>query len=302
MSQYLANGLMLGGIYGLMAVGFSMVYGVLGLVNFTFGEMFMVAAFTTLFASEGAAVLVENEVAIPEVAFPVALLFGMLVAGVLGVAVERFAYRPLRGAPILSMLIASIAASLLLRSLGQFLFGDNQRSFPDPLAGSPFEIAGATIQRIDLLIFVIAIVAMLALTFGIQRTHLGRGIRATAQDFDAARLMGISVNQVISWTFFIGSALAGLAGVLYAARFEFVAASMGFLPGLKALVAAVLGGIGNIPGAFLGGLSLGVIESLVGGYLPNGSAYRDVIAFLALGVILWLRPQGLLGARIMERA
>jgi len=301
-TQYLLNGLMLGGIYGLMAVAFSLVYGVLGLVNFAFGEIFMFGAFIALFAMQGEIPFVNTQIGFVDVGFPLALFIGMLAAGLLGIVVERVAYRPLRQAPILTMLIATIAASLFLRAAGQFVFGDGQQAFPDPVAGSPVEIFGATVQRIDLLIMGVGVTAMTMLTLGVNKTPLGRAIRATAQDAPTARLMGVNVDRVILSTFLIGSMLAGLAGILYAAKFQFVEPAMGFLPSLKALVAAVVGGIGNVPGAFLGGILIGLIEALAGGYIPGGSAWRDVIVFVALGVVLWVRPQGLLGVRVAERA
>jgi branched-chain amino acid transport system permease protein len=282
-TQFIVNGLMLGGIYGLMAVAYTMVYGVIGLVNFAFGEIFMFGAFGALIMMQSSMSLFGETVATPGLPFPVALVCGLLIGGVVGVIVERVAYRPLRRAPILSMLIAAIA-------------------YPNPVGGEPLTFLGARIQPIDLLIFGLAIAAMALLTLVVQRTAAGRAMRAIAQDGEAARLMGINVDRVILVTFFIGSVLAALAGILYAAKFRFAAPAMGFVPGLHALVAAVLGGIGNIPGAFLGGLLLGVLETLGSAYLPQGSAYRDVIAFLALGAILWLRPEGLLGARVPERA
>jgi len=302
MTQYLLNGLMLGGIYGLMAVAYSLVYGVLGLVNFAFGEIFMFGAFIALFAMQGQIPVVDTSIGFIDVGFPLALLVGIIAAGLLGVLVERIAYKPLRSAPILTMLIATIAASLVLRSAAQIIFGDNQQPFPDPVAGNPLEILGTSVQRIDLLIMVIGGVVMTALSLGISRTSLGRAIRATAQDPATARLMGISVDRVIVSTFLIGSMLAGLAGILYAAKFQFVDPIMGFIPSLKALVAAVVGGIGNVPGAFIGGVTIGLIEALAGGYIPGGSAWRDAIVFVVLGVMLWIRPQGLLGTRVVERA
>jgi branched-chain amino acid transport system permease protein len=302
MIQTLVNGLMLGGIFGLMAVAFTMVYGVLGLVNFAFGEVFMFGAFGALFMLQGSATILGHTISWPHTSFPVAILFGVAVGAIVGVLVERVAYRPLRRAPVLTLLISSIAASLFLRSTGQLLFSAGQTAFPDPIGGAPLSFLGASIQRIDVVILVVGVATMGLLTVVVDHTPIGRGIRATAQDAEAARLMGINTELVVVATFAFGSMLAALAGTLYATRYEFAAATMGFVPALKALVAAVLGGIGNMPGAFAGGLVLGVVESLGAAYLPNGSAYRDVIAFLVLGVILWLRPQGLLGPRVMERA
>lgn len=302
MTQYIVNGLMLGGIYGLMAVAYSLVYGVLGLVNFAFGEIFMFGAFIALFAMQGQIPLVDASIGFVDVGFPLALLIGVAAAGLLGALVERVAYKPLRSAPMLTMLIATIAVSLALRSAAQIVFGDNQQAFPDPVEGSSVEFLGATIAGIDLLIMAVGGAVMLAIAFVIGRTGLGRGIRAIAQDPDTARLMGISVDRMIVSTFLIGSMLAGLAGVLYAAKYQFVDPVMGFIPSLKALVAAVVGGIGNIPGAFIGGIMIGMIEALAGGLIPGGSAWRDAIVFVVLGMMLWLRPQGLLGVRVVERA
>lgn len=302
MSQYLVNGLMLGGIYGLIAVAFTMVYGVLGMVNFAFGEVFMFGAFGAAIAGSTTASLAGAEVSTPGLPFAASLVVGLLVGGTVGVLVERGAYKPLRKAPILSLLIASIAASIFLRAIGAYVFGAGQTPVANPIGGEPWTILGARVQRLDAVIFAIALLAMGLLTVLVRKTSIGRGIRATAEDPDAARLMGVGVDRVILSTFLLGSLLAALAGILYSAKFQFAAATMGFLPGLKGLVAAVLGGIGHIPGAFLGGLALGVLEELGAGYLPDGSAYRDVFAFLALGVILWVRPAGLFGPRVLERA
>jgi branched-chain amino acid transport system permease protein len=297
MSQYLFNGLMIGGIYGLAAVAYSIVYGVLGMVNFAFGEVFMLGAFGAVLLGRADFLLAGHSVSLPGWSIWLAVPGGVLIGALVGILVERLAYRPLRNAPMLSLLITSIAASLLLRSFAQFLFGAGQTAVPSRLTGEAFQVLGARVPYIDALIFVIAILAMVGFAGAVRFTPIGRAIRATAQDRDTARLMGISVERVIIATFLLGSAMAALAGILYSIRFQFAAATMGFAPGLKALVAAVLGGIGNIQGAFLGGLLLGVTEALGAAYVPNGSAYRDVVAFAALGLILWLRPQGLLGRR-----
>lgn len=301
MMQYLVNGLMLGGIYGLMAVAFTLVYGVLGLVNFAFGEVFMFGAFGALFTMTGSAAIMDDAIAWPQGGFALAIVVGMVVGAIVGVLVERIVYRPLREAPVLTLLIASIAASLFLRSLGQLLFGANEQSFPNPVEGDSVGLLGTTVQRVDLLILVTGLATMAVLAVIVNRTAIGRGIRATAQDREAARLMGINTELVVVATFALGSMLAALSGVLYAAKYQFVEPTMGFVPALKALVAAVVGGIGNIPGAFIGGLLLGAVESLGAAYVPNGSAYREVIAFLVLGLLLWLRPQGLIGPRLTER-
>lgn len=299
--QEIINGLAVGGIYGLLAVAFSVVYGVLGMVNFAFGEIFMFGAFGALVATQTNSVIAGNNVEGAALPMWLAIAIGIVVGSLLGWLIERIAYRPLRSAPILSMLITAIAVSMLLRAVATFLFGAAQVPVQRPELGDPIEFLGARIQRIDLVVLSVAVVVTLAFWAVIRFTPIGRAIRATAEDKDAARLMGIGVDRVISTTFILGSALAAIAGLLYSQRYGFAAATMGFLPGLKALVAAVLGGIGSIPGAFVGGLVLGISEELAAAYVPQGSAYRDVIAFGILVIILWLRPQGLLGRREVQK-
>ncbi|GAA1622478.1 branched-chain amino acid ABC transporter permease [Leucobacter chromiireducens] len=299
--QEIINGLAVGGIYGLLAVAFSVVYGVLGMVNFAFGEIFMFGAFGALVAGQTNSMIAGN--AIDGAALPawLAIGIGVLVGSLIGWAIERIAYRPLRNAPILSMLITAIAVSMLLRAVATFLFGAAQIPVARPDLGEPIMVLGARVQRIDVVVLVVAVLVTLAFWAVIRFTPIGRAIRATAEDKDAARLMGIGVDRVISTTFVLGSAMAAIAGLLYSQRYGFAAATMGFLPGLKALVAAVLGGIGSIPGAFIGGLVLGISEEFAAAYVPQGSAYRDVIAFGILVIILWLRPQGLLGRREVQK-
>lgn len=297
MIQTLVNGLAVGGIYGLLAVAFSVVYGVLRMVNFAFGEVFMFGAFGAFVAAQTEASIAGHSIAMPSAPSGVAIAIGIMVGGLVGVLVERVAYRPLRSAPILSMMITAIAVSMLLRALGQYLFGAAQTGVPAPDLGPSIGLLGARVQRIDMVIFVVALVAIAVFAAIVRYSPIGRAIRAVAEDLDAAKLMGISVDRVIAVTFLLGSIMAAIAGILYSQRYSFAAASMGFVPTLKALVAAVLGGIGNIPGAFLGGLVIGISEELAANYVPQGSAYRDVVAFTVLGLILWLRPQGLLGRR-----
>ncbi|UOQ56717.1 branched-chain amino acid ABC transporter permease [Leucobacter allii] len=299
--QEIINGLAVGGIYGLLAVAFSVVYGVLGMVNFAFGEIFMFGAFGALVAGQTNSVIAGNSVDGAALPSWLAILIGLLLGSIIGWLIERIAYRPLRTAPILSMLITAIAVSMLLRAIATFLFGAAQVPVPRAELGAPVEFLGARVQRIDLVVLAVAVLVTLAFWAVIRFTPIGRAIRATAEDKDAARLMGIGVDRVISTTFVLGSAMAAVAGLLYSQRYGFAAATMGFIPGLKALVAAVLGGIGSIPGAFVGGLVLGVSEELAAAYVPQGSAYRDVIAFGILVIILWLRPQGLLGRREVQK-
>ena len=299
--QEIINGLAVGGIYGLLAVAFSVVYGVLGMVNFAFGEIFMFGAFGALVAGQTNSVIAGNSVDGAALPAWLAILIGILAGSIIGWLIERIAYRPLRSAPILSMLITAIAVSMLLRAVATFLFGAAQVPVQRPDLGDPVMILGARVHRIDIVVLTVAVLVTLAFWAVIRFTPIGRAIRATAEDKDAARLMGIGVDRVISTTFVLGSAMAAIAGLLYSQRYGFAAATMGFLPGLKALVAAVLGGIGSIPGAFVGGLVLGVSEELAAAYVPQGSAYRDVIAFGILVIILWLRPQGLLGRREVQK-
>lgn len=301
MTQVLINGLAVGGIYGLLAVSFSVVYGVLGMVNFAFGEVFMFGAFGALVAAAANTQIAGADFAGPALPQWAAIGIGLVVGAIVGLLVERIAYKPLRNAPILSMLITAIAVSMLLRAVGTFLFGASQSPVPAPDLGEAITFLGARIQPIDIVIFSVAVVATGAFWALVKFTPIGRAIRATAQDRDAARLMGIGVDKVISTTFVLGSVMAALAGILYSQKYGFAAAGMGFIPGLKALVAAVLGGIGSIPGAFVGGLVIGLTEELAAAYVPEGAAYRDVIAFGVLVLILWLRPQGLLGRRDVQK-
>ncbi len=295
MLQVLINGLTVGGMFGLMAVAYSVVYGVLGMVNFAFGEMFMFGAFGAVLASASKAQIGGHDIGMPGLPLWASAVVGILIGGTVGLLVERLAYRPLRSAPVLTLLIASLAASLLLKAVATYLFGAGQTPVSAPDLGTSRRILGAHVQRMDLLIFVVACVVMAVFASVVRYTAIGRAIRATAQDQEAAQLMGVGVERVIMTTFLLGSCMAAIAGVLYSWKFQFAAATMGFVPGLMALVAAVLGGIGNVPGAFVGGLVLGVVESFGAAYLPQGSAYQDVIAFSVLVAILWLRPQGLFG-------
>lgn len=301
LEQHLVNGLMLGALYGLIAVAYTMVYGIVELVNFAFGEVFMFAAFFTVLLMGSQAVFFETTVGMPALPFVLALPLAVAGGAVLGVAIERIAYKPLRRAPRLAPLISAIAVSIFLQGLGQLLFGGAETPFPDPIGGSAIQLGTVRLQPLSLVILAVALAAMAILWLVVQRTPIGRAMRATAQDPDAAVLQGIDIDRVIVVTFLIGSAFAALAGVLYGANFRFAQPAMGFLPGLKGLIAAVLGGIGNIPGAFLGGMVLGMAESLGAGLIPGGAPYRDAIAFAVLGAMLWFRPQGLLGARLRER-
>jgi branched-chain amino acid transport system permease protein len=305
-AQQLINGLVLGSIYALVALGYTMVYGILELINFAHGELTMMGAMVALTVI---GVLLGSGAAMPGLAI---VLIGLGVAVMacmaLGFTIERIAYRPLRRAPRLAALITAIGVSIVLQNLAMLIWGKQYVSFPDILPAARFEVGGVTMTALQMAIVLLSCLLMLGLWFLVQRTRLGRAMRATAQSPDLAGLMGINPNVIISTTFVIGAALAAVAGVMVAAYYTQAHYYMGFLLGLKAFTAAVLGGIGNIAGAMLGGLLLGILESLGAGYIGDltggflGSHYQDVFAFFILILVLVFRPAGLLGERVAERA
>jgi branched-chain amino acid transport system permease protein len=301
----LINGLVLGAIYALVALGYTMVYGILGLINFAHGEVVMIGALVALTVIQ---LLLGAGLALPgPLLVALALAAAVPTCMLLGFTLERVAYRPLRGAPRLTPLITAIGASIFLQNVAMILWGRQYHSFPALLPATPRHVAGATINDLQILIVVVAAAMMLGLIHLVHRTRLGRAMRATSQNPEVAGLMGVDINTVISLTFVVGSALAAVAGVLVSAYYGVAHYFMGFMLGLKAFTAAVLGGIGNIAGAVLGGLLLGVIESLGAGYIGPltggffGSHYQDVFAFMVLILVLVFRPSGLLGERVGER-
>jgi len=294
--QQLINGLSLGAIYALIALGYSMVYGLLKFINFAHGDVLMIGAFAGYYAAP----IVRQLFPDPWMTTAAVLIWAMVVCAVLGMIIERLAYRPLRNQPKLAVLITSIGVSLLLSYGGQIVFGVNQKAFPDLLP--PIRIAlgeGVTISGNHLLVMVVTLILLIGLREVVLRTRFGLALRALSQNRDAAALMGVNSNAVISLTFALGSALAGAAGVLYAMNIHSIEPLMGTLPGIKAFVAAVLGGIGSLPGAAVGGLLLGLSECLLGGSFL--SPYRDAIAFGILIVILLIRPSGLFGISAAEK-
>ncbi len=303
-TQQIINGLVLGSIYALVALGYTMVYGILELINFAHGEVTMAGAMIAL-AVMGALLGTD----LPGILI---VLTGLAVAipacMLLGFTIERVAYRPLRRAPRLAALITAIGVSIVLQNLAMLIWGKQYISFPPLLPVVRYDVLGATITNLQILIIVLSCLLMAGLWWLVQRTRLGSAMRATAQAPDVAGLMGINANTIISITFILGAALAAIAGVMVAAYYGLAHYHMGFLLGLKAFTAAVLGGIGNIAGAMLGGLLLGVIESLGAGYIGDlsfgflGSHYQDVFAFFVLILVLVFRPSGLLGERVAERA
>lgn len=302
--QLVANGLLLGAIYALTAVAFTLVYGVVRLINFAFGELFMLGAFLCASLMLAEVRLFDLAVPMPGLPFPLAATLAILAVAGIGLLVERVAYRPLRSAPRLAPLITAIAVSVTLQSLAQVIWGAEELPFPDTALSEmpPFVLGGVHVSAVELVVLVALVVAVGGLVLLVKRTRFGKAVRAAAVDPDAARLVAIPVDRVIGLTFALGSAFAALAGILYAQAYGFAHPAMGFLPGLKALTAAVLGGIGSIPGAALGGLLLGVVETLGAGYLPQGSAYKDAIGFVILVGLLYWRPQGLMGRAELNEA
>ena len=345
--QDFLNALTLGSLYALIALGYTMVYGIIRLINFAHGEIFMLGAYFAFYAMTltplnwavsllvtvilgGAVLLVLRSLfnleepkrtfvltllvfagtffllTFRKLGWVEALALSMLATGTAGVLLEAIAYRPLRGAPRESMLITAIAASFFLQNLGQLLFGARVRGFnAETVLNKPlsFHIGQETVYFTGILVVVPLVTAVLlwVLNLFVTRTKLGKAMRATAQDAEVAQMMGVNVNQVIALTFFIGSILAAAAGVMYAIRFGQIHPLMGLMPGIKAFTAAVIGGIGSLPGAVLGGLLLGFIEIYVVSLFPTLSAYRDVFAFVLLILILLFRPSGLIGEDLTEK-
>jgi branched-chain amino acid transport system permease protein len=289
--QQLINGLALGAIYALIALGYTMVYGVLRFINFAHSEVFMVGAFAGYYLAKWLPAGPLGSVAV--------LLGAMLICALLGMLIERLAYRPLRGRSTLTALITAIGVSLLLQNLGQRIFGANPRSFPALFPVRNFQVGELVISSSQIVVFVVSVLLMFALRHIVLRTRIGTAMRALSFNPTAASLVGINNDRVIAFTFALGSALAAAGGILYAANYPSIDPLMGTLPGLKAFVAAVLGGIGNITGAAVGGLVIGLVETTVVGL--GGSTFRDAVAFAVLILILLLRPAGLLGKKQAEK-
>ncbi len=302
--QQIVNGLVQGSVYALVALGYTMVYGILGLINFAHGEVVMIGAMIALTVLQ---ILLAAAFA-PVLAVLFSLLAAMAVCMALGYGIERIAYRPLRNAPRLAPLITAIGVSIVLQNLAMMIWGREYHSFPLPFNSTSHQLGGAIVNDVQFAIVVIALLIMSALMWLVHRTRLGRAMRAVAENPAAAALMGVDINRVISATFMLGSALAAIAGFMVSANYGIVHYYMGFMLGLKAFTAAVLGGIGNLRGAMLGGVLLGLIESLGAGYIGDltggflGSNYQDVFAFFVLIAVLILRPSGLLGEKLAERA
>nr|WP_233164401.1 branched-chain amino acid ABC transporter permease [Chromobacterium sp. ASV23] len=304
--QQILNGLVLGSIYALIALGYTMVYGIMGLINFAHGEVVMFGAMVTITVIT---TLMGAGINLPG---PALVLIGLLVAVpacmLLGFAIERVAYRPLRGKQRLAPLITAIGVSIVLQQVAILIWGRNYIPFPQILDHDVVTIFGASITKLQILIIVLCLAIMAGLLLMVEKTKLGRAMRATSQNPAVAGLMGVNVNHIISATFVIGSGLGAIAGVMVATNYEQAHYYMGFMIGLKAFTAAVLGGIGNLGGAVAGGILLGIIESLGAGYIGTltggflGSNYQDIIAFFVLIMVLIFRPSGLLGEKMADRA
>jgi branched-chain amino acid transport system permease protein len=288
--QQLINGLQLGFVYALIALGYTMVYGIVRLINFAHGDVFMIGAYIGFFA-----------IGSFHLPFPLSLAFAMAGCAVLGMVIERVAYKPLRSAPKIAALITAMGVSLFLEYFTSlnFVFGPNYLAYPVPFRVIVYQIGGISISTIQIIVFATAVLLVIILQYIVQKTKIGMAMRAVSYDKDTASLMGINVNMVISLTFGIGSALAGAGGVLFGIAYPQINPFMGIMPGLKSFVAAVLGGIGSIPGALLGGLIMGVVETMSSAFIS--STMRDAIAFSILILVLLFKPTGLLGKKGSEK-
>jgi branched-chain amino acid transport system permease protein len=289
----IANGLILGSMYALIAIGFSMIYGIVRLINFAHGDIFTIGAFATLAC-----------ISLIHVPFPLAVLIVLVVGGVVGLLIERAAFRPMRGAPQVTGFIASLAVSIMIENLAVLTVSAQPRTFAvPPYLNQLVSLGGLNVRMIDIAIVILAIVLMIALVLFVRFTKIGVAMRATAENYDVARLMGININRMIGLAFAIGSGLAAVAGLMWGTKYGQISPLMGVLPGLKAFVAAVIGGVGSTAGAVLGGYVLGMAEVLFVGLLPpEFSGYRNAFVFGALILVLLVMPNGILGRSTEQRA
>lgn len=292
--QQLINGIALGSIYALIALGYAMVYGILNFINFAHGEVFMLGAFSGYYLA-----LLFGIAEPGIIGFLTILICTMAITAMIGLTIEKVAYKPLRQATKLTVLITAIGVSLFLQYMGQLIFGASPRSFPTLLNNYKINFGGISIGSNQVIVILLSIAFMLILTFIIMKTKMGTSIRAVSNNMKAASLMGISLNRTITFTFILGSSLAGAAGILFGLNYPSIDPLMGLLPGIKAFVAAVLGGIGSFFGAAIGGLILGIIETLTVGYISP--TFRDAIAFGILIIILLFKPQGIFGKKDIEK-
>jgi branched-chain amino acid transport system permease protein len=282
--QQLINGLALGSVYALLALGYTMVYGIIQLINFAHGEIYMIGAFAGFYSA--------STLKLPLLP---TLLIAMVVSALAGIIIEKVAYKPLRNSPRIALLITAIGVSLFLQNAMRLLVGSNPKPFPDLINAGSINIGSIQIEVKTILMFVVSALLVILLQFIVYKTKVGKAMRASSQDMEAASLMGINVDNTISLTFAIGSALAGIAGVLVAISYPSITPYMGAMPGLKAFVAAVLGGIGSIPGALVGGIAIGLLETFSKAYISTN--FSDAIVFAILIIILLIKPSGLLGKK-----
>jgi branched-chain amino acid transport system permease protein len=290
--QQIINGISLGSLYALVAIGYTMVYGILRLINFAHGDLLMFAAYTAIYG--------VTLFALPwTISFPLAVV----LTGVLGILLDRVAYRPLRDAPRISLLISAIGASFLLENLALVIIGGVPKGFPRPEAfGTVIDVLGVRIQVLTIYTPVVTLMLLLGLLYIIYRTKVGKAMRAASKDFETTRLMGINLDRIIAITFLLGSMLAAAGGIMWAMKYPQVNPFMGVFPGLKAFIAAVLGGIGNIFGAVVGGFLLGLGEILIVAFIPGLAQYRDALSFLVLILVLLFRPTGLMGEPTIDKS
>ncbi len=294
--QQIVNGLVVGSVYALVALGYTMVYGILQLINFAHGEIVMIGALSALFVTNA---LIAVGVP-PALALVVAILAAMIICAIVGVSIERIAYRPLRNAPRLAPLITAIGVSIFLQQVAILVFGRNYFTFPEIISKAPIQIGAITVTMNEIVILITSVALMTGLLWLVNNTKIGTAMRATAENQKVAGLMGIDINKIIAITFAIGSGLGAVAGVMVASNYGQAHYYMGFMLGLKAFTAAVMGGIGNLWGAMVGGLILGLVEN-VGLIFVRGD-YKDIFAFVVLVAVLIFRPQGLIGEKVAERA
>ncbi len=290
-AQNLANGISLGSLYALIAIGYTLVYGILRLINFAHGDLFMIGAYTMLYG-----------LTLTSLPWVVVLILGAFLLGLLGVVLEKLAYSPLRNSARITVLISAIGASFLLQNLGLLIFGGRPKAFPIPtFLDRVVKFGGVSINLVSIFIPIITIILLVMLNYLVNHTKTGMAMRAMSRDFEAVSLMGIDVNRVVSFTFFIGSFLAAVGGFMWSVKYPSLLPVMGTVPGMKCFIAAVIGGIGNIYGAVFGGLMLGVLEIMIIAIFPTLTGYRDAFAFILLIVILLFKPTGLFGKKIAEK-
>jgi branched-chain amino acid transport system permease protein len=289
--QHLSNGISLGSLYALIAIGYTMVYGILRLINFAHGDIFMMATYFAFFG-----------IGMFHLPWYVAFILAIAFTGALGMGLESVAYKPLRNAPKISVLISAIGASFLLENIATVIFGGKPKAFPEiSIFTNKLKIGNIYMQNLTIYIPIITLILLAILLYLINHTKTGMAMRAVSKDYEAARLMGIDVNRTISFTFGIGSMLAAAGGLMWASKFPQISPLMGVIPGLKCFIAAVIGGIGNIKGAVIGGFILGVGEIMLVALLPSLTGYRDAFAFILLIIILLFKPTGIMGEKISEK-